>query len=70
MMETHFSNAGNYFKEIRHRVAQDSDITIITGKNNENVVLMSQEYCNHLMEKLHINEMEQKRSRLHIRHIL
>ncbi|MCI8983167.1 MAG: hypothetical protein HFG78_12280, partial [Hungatella sp.] len=36
----HFSNVRNNFKEVCDRVVHDSDIAIITRKNDENVVLM------------------------------
>lgn len=43
MVVTNFSNVKNNFKEFCDRVVKDSDIAVITRKNNENVVLMSQE---------------------------
>ena len=54
MIATNFSNVRNNFKEVCDRVVQDSDIAIITRKNNENVVLMSQAQYDNLMENLHI----------------
>ena len=42
MIATNFSNVRNNFKEVCDRVVHDSDIAIITRKNDENVVLMSQ----------------------------
>lgn len=56
MIETNFSNARNNFKEVCDRVVHDSDIAIITRKNDENVVLMSQVQYDNLMENLHIRE--------------
>ena len=42
MIATDFSNIRNNLNEVCNRVVQDSDIAIITRKNDENVVLMSQ----------------------------
>lgn len=54
MIATNFSNVRNNFKEVCDRVVHDSDIAIITRKNDENVVLMSQVQYDNLMENLHI----------------
>lgn len=56
MIATNFSNVRNNFKEVCDRVVHDCDIAIITRKNDENVVLMSQEQYNNLMENVHIRE--------------
>ncbi len=56
MIATNFSNVRNHFKEVCDRVVQESDIAIITRKNDENVVLMSQAQYDNLMENLHIRE--------------
>ncbi len=56
MIATNFSNVRNNFKEVCDRVVHDSDIAIITRKNDENVVLMSQVQYDNLMENLHIRE--------------
>ncbi len=56
MIATNFSNVRNNFKEVCDRVVHDSDIAIITRKNDENVVLMSQTQYDNLMENLHIRE--------------
>lgn len=56
MIATNFSNVRNNFKEVCDRVVQDSDIAIITRKNDENVVLMSQAQYDNLMENLHIRD--------------
>ncbi len=56
MIATSFANIRNNFKEICNQVVQDSDIAIITRKNNENIVLMSQAYYDNLMENLYIRE--------------
>ena len=56
MIATNFSNVRNNFKEVCDQVVHDSDIAIITRKNDENVVLMSQAQYDNLMENLHIRE--------------
>lgn len=56
MIASNFSNVRNNFKEVCDRVVQDSEIAIITRKNDENVVLMSQVQYDNLMENLHIRE--------------
>lgn len=54
MIATDFSNVRNNLKEVCDRVVHDSDIAVITRKNDENVVLMSQEQYDNLMENFHI----------------
>ncbi|MDE6603552.1 MAG: type II toxin-antitoxin system Phd/YefM family antitoxin [Lachnospiraceae bacterium] len=56
MIATNFSNVRNNFKEVCDQVVHDSDIAIITRKNDENVVLMSQAQYDNLMENLHIRK--------------
>lgn len=59
MIATNFANIRNNFKEICNQVVQDSDIAIVTRKNNENIVLMSQSYYDNLMENLYIRESKE-----------
>lgn len=54
MIVTNFSNVRNNFKEVCDHVVQDSDVAIITRKNDENVVLMSQVQYDNMMENLYI----------------
>ena len=54
MIAANFSNVWNNFKEVCDRVVRDSEIAIITRKNDENVVLMSRAQYDSLMENLHI----------------
>lgn len=56
MIATNFSNVKNNFQEVCDRVVKDFDIAVITRKNDENVVLMSQAQYDNLMENLHIRE--------------
>lgn len=50
MIATNFSNARNNLKKVCDKVVEDADIAIITRKNDENVVLMSQQKYDNLME--------------------
>lgn len=64
MIATNFSNVRNNFKEVCDRVVQDSDIAIITRKNDENVVLMSQAQYDNLMENIYIRDSRVNYERL------
>lgn len=56
MIATNFSNVRNNFKEVCDKVVQNSDIAIITRKNDENVVLMSQAQYENLMENIYVRD--------------
>lgn len=64
MIATNFSNVRNNFKEVCDRVVQDSDIAIITRKNDENVVLMSQAQYDNMTENLYIRDSKSNYERL------
>lgn len=64
MIATNFSNVRNNFKKVCDKVVQDADIAIITRKNNENVVLMSQAQYDNLMENLYIRDSRANYERL------
>ena len=64
MIATNFSNVRNNFKKVCDNVVQDADIAIITRKNNENVVLMSQAQYDNLMENLYIRDSRANYERL------
>ena len=64
MIATNYSNARNNFKKVCDHVIQDSDIAIITRKNDENVVLMSQFQYENLTENLYIRESKANYERL------
>lgn len=64
MIATNFSNVRNNFKKVCDKVVQDADIAIITRKNNENVVLMSQTQYDNLMENLYIRDSRANYERL------
>lgn len=56
MIATNFSNARNNLKKVCDKVVEDADIAIITRKNDENVVLMSQQKYDNLMENVYIRD--------------
>ena len=54
MIATNYSEVRNNLKAYCDKVTKDYETIIITRKNNENVVLMSEEEYNNLMENLYI----------------
>ena len=54
MIATNYSEVRNNLKTYCDKATQDYVTIIITRKNNENVVLMSEEKYNNLMENLYI----------------
>lgn len=54
MIATNYSNIRNNFKKYCDKVTRDYETIIVTRKNDENVVLMSEEEYNNLMENLYI----------------
>ena len=54
MIATNYSEVRNNLKTYCDKATKDYEIIIITRKNNENVVLMSEEEYNNLMENLYI----------------
>ena len=54
MIATNYSEVRNNLKACCDKATKDYETIIITRKNNENVVLMSEEEYNNLMENLYI----------------
>lgn len=54
MIATNYSEVRNNLKTYCDKATKDYETIIITRKNNENVVLMSEEKYNNLMENLYI----------------
>ena len=54
MIATNYSEVRNNLKAYCDNATKDYETIIITRKNNENVVLMSEEEYNNLMENLYI----------------
>ncbi len=53
MLATNFANFKNNLENFCDRAVNDSQVVIVTRKNDENVVLMSLEKYNSLMEEYH-----------------
>ena len=54
MIATNYSEVRNNLKAYCDKATKNYETIIITRKNNENVVLMSEEEYNNLMENLYI----------------
>ena len=54
MIATNYSNIRNNFKKYCDKATRDYETIIVTRKNDENVVLMSEEEYNNLIENLYI----------------
>ena len=54
MIATNYSEVRNNLKTYCDKATKDYETIIITRKNNENVVLISEEEYNNLMENLYI----------------
>lgn len=54
MLAVNFSNMRENFKKYCDKVNEDYETIIITRKNNKNVVMISQDEYNNLMENLYI----------------
>lgn len=49
-----FTEARNGFKSVLDKVVEDADCALITRRDSENAVVMSQEYFDSLMETVHL----------------
>ncbi len=49
-----FTQARNNLKSVLDDVVNDADCTIITRSDAENAVVMSMDYCNSLIETVHL----------------
>ncbi|MBW4536146.1 MAG: type II toxin-antitoxin system prevent-host-death family antitoxin [Pleurocapsa minor HA4230-MV1] len=49
-----FTEARNKLKKILDRVIEDADYTVITRRNADDVVVMSLDYFNSLLETVHL----------------
>ena len=54
MIATNYSNIRNNFKKYCDKATRDYETIIVTRRNDENVVLMSEEEYNNLIENLYI----------------
>lgn len=64
MIATNYSNVRNNLKKYCDKATDDYETIIITRKNDKNVVLMSEEEYNNLMENLYIMSNKEYYNRL------
>ncbi|MDN4619893.1 type II toxin-antitoxin system prevent-host-death family antitoxin [Paenibacillus sp. PsM32] len=64
MLAIGYSQARNSLKEYLDKVTDDYETIIITRKEDKNVVVMSEDQYNNLMENLHVLSTENNRQRL------
>ena len=56
MLAVNYTNLRENMKNYMDKVTDDYETMIVTRKNNRNVVMMSEEYYNNLMENLYLME--------------
>lgn len=56
MLAKNYSDARNNFKSLCDTIIQDEETIIVTRKNEENIVMMSLDEYNNLMENMHIRQ--------------
>ncbi|MDD7389004.1 MAG: type II toxin-antitoxin system Phd/YefM family antitoxin [Lachnospiraceae bacterium] len=54
MLAVNYTNLRDNMKSYMDRVTDDYETMIVTRKNNKNVVMMSEESYNNLMENIHV----------------
>lgn len=54
MLAVNFTNLRDNMKSYMDKVTDDYETMIVTRKNNKNVVMMSEEAYNNLMENIHV----------------
>lgn len=64
MIAVNYSSARNNFKDYCDKATDDFETIIITRKENKNVVLMSEDEYNNLMENLYIMSNKEYYNRL------
>ena len=58
MLAVNYTDARNKFKSLCDRIHNDEETVIVTRKNNENIVMISMEEYNNLMENMHIRKSQ------------
>lgn len=53
MFAVNYTNLREHMKDYMVRIIDDYDTVIITGKNNKNVVMISEETYNNMMENIY-----------------
>ena len=56
MLAVNYTNLRENMKNYMGKITEDYETMIVTRKNNRNVVMMSEESYNNLMENLHVIE--------------
>ena len=64
MIATNYSNARENFKKICDKAVNDFETIVITRKQDENVILMSEAEYNNLMENLYVRSNKEDYQRL------
>lgn len=54
MIATNFTNARDNFKSCMDKVTEEFETVIITRKDNKNVVMISEEAYNNMLENMHL----------------
>ncbi len=54
MLAVNYTNLRDNMKKYMDKVTDDYEIMIVTRKNNKNVVMISEESYNNLMENIHV----------------
>ncbi len=54
MLAVNYSNLRNNMKSCMDKVTDDYETMIITRKNNKNVVMLSEEMYNNMLENIHL----------------
>ena len=64
MLAKNYSDVRNNFKRLCDTIIQDDETIIVTRKNDENIVMMSLDEYNNLMENMHIRQSSNMYSRI------
>lgn len=54
MLAVNYTNLRDNMKSYMDRVTEDYETVVVTRKDNKNVVMLSQESYNNLMENIHV----------------
>jgi len=54
MLAVNYTNLRDNMKSYMDRITEDYETVIVTRKDNKNVVMLSQESYNNLMENIHV----------------
>ena len=54
MLAVNYTNLRDHMKSYMDKITDDYETMIVTRKNNKNVVMLSEETYNNLMENIHV----------------